>query len=761
MPAALPQASALANTFPAGFVENRGQLANEAILFYAQAQGSAVYFLRDGLVLDRWSDDSPAARPHDPREREEAGRQVQRSGNAVRIRFAGGASGGTVEGVEHRAATYNYYIGDDPRRWRAGVPLYATVLYREILPGLDLTYSVDGDRLQCTAIQRPGGSDPSLLGFVVEGAGGDILERDGSILLGEPGDDSVAGAVGGARDDATRLLWSTFLGGTAEEAAWSVAVDRNDGSVLVTGTTFSSSFPTTPGSWDQTYTGLGDVFVSKLSSDGRSLIWSTFLGGSSMQFDQGYGIAVDPADGYPIVTGYTWSSDFPTTVGAYDRSFNGVVDAFVSKFSAETGGLVWSTFVGGQDVDIAYAIDLDSEGNPLIAGRTLSFDYPATPGAYDESANGEEDVFVTALGATGANLLWSTYIGGGAYDGASAIELDRDDQPVIVGHSSSADYPGGEYAGGLYDVILTKLTPHGDGLVWSRMLGGGSYDFGNDVAIDLDGNALACGATGSFDFPVTAGAYDESYNADDDAYVAKVDGATGELLWATFLGGTTPVYETAFGIDVDGSNRPVVAGATPSADFPVTPNGYDTSQNGGSDVFVARLGSGGETLEWSTFLGAGGDDYGWDVVMDGQDGAIVAGAAGPDFPSTAGAYDASYNGDISDAFVAKLDLRTETGCVTDDVSGNCSVGLSPNPMAGGRGGAVSFSIPAAGSAAIDVIDLQGRRCARVMAGDYPSGSHVIEWKARDDRGRLLPAGRYYLRLAVGDQKRLAPITIVR
>jgi len=204
-------------------------------------------------------------------------------------------------------------------------------------------------------------------------------------------------ASGGWSED--DLLYSTFLGGSESDYGWSIALDGS-GAATVTGYTDSSDFPTTPGAFDLRYNSCpdySDAFVTKLNASGSGLVYSTFLGGSGG--DRGFGIMLD-AGGAATVTGQTLSSDFPTTPGAFDPSYNGYSDAFVTRLNADGSGLLYSTFLGGSDSDVGWAIALDRGGTATVTGWTDSTDFPTTPGAFDPTCNscpGYGDAFATRL----------------------------------------------------------------------------------------------------------------------------------------------------------------------------------------------------------------------------------------------------------------------------------------------------------------------------------------------------------------------------
>jgi hypothetical protein len=670
----------------------------------------------------------------------------------VWLRFSAANPSAMLAGGMRTESRLNFLIGPDRTQWYADVPVFQQASYRDLWRGIDLTFTFGAEGCTC-ALNATAEANLGQARFELQaGEGPTVVDVSALSAL-------LAGAAEPEElDNPAALVWSTFLGGSAEEIGWSATLDAN-GNPVVTGLNTSTFFPTTPGAYDRVYSGLGDVFVSKLSANGSTLLWSTFLGGTSLQFDYGYAVAMDPA-GNPIVTGYTRSEDFPTTAGAYDTSYNGEADVFVSKLSANGSSLVWSTFIGGPQHDIGYDLELDSEGNPIVAGRTLSDSYPTTPGAYDTTPNGEEDGFVTKLSGLGNALVWSTLFGGSLYDGVQAIEVDGNGISYLGGYTASMDFPGGK-ASGLYDMFVAKLSVGGNVLHWSRPLGGTSYDYGTDLALDSAGNPVICGSTGSADFPVTAGAYDETYNGDDDVVAAKLATANGAILWATFVGGTAPVYEIAHGVVLDAQDRPILAGATPSGDFPTTPSGFDTSHNGASDVFVVRLNAAGSALEWGTFFGGPGDDYAFALTASPTGGdVVVTGSADAGFPVTSNAYDTSYNGDISDVFVLKVTLGSVTGIAGGSPHVDpLSLSVWPNPIVGT--GHIAFTLPGSEQARIEVFDAAGRLRSSIRNTPWGAGTHALDWNALDGGGRPLPSGVYALRLTAGQANESRRVVVVR
>ncbi len=239
----------------------------------------------------------------------------------------------------------------------------------------------------------------------------------------------------------TSLEYATFLGGNSDDTGYDIALGQ-DGTIYVMGRTLSRNFPATSAAFDTSQNGGADVFVSKLSAAGNTLVYSTYLGGSLS--DYGYGIAVD-GSGNSYVTGATWSPDFPTTPGAFDRTLRNT-DAFVVKLNALGSTLVYSTLL---DTAQGHDIALDTSGAAYVAGQAWSSDFPTTAGAFDPTFNGpSEDAFVTKLSPSGSALIYSTFLGGGGQEceisgdeKECSIVVDAGGAAYVVGSTNSSDFP--------------------------------------------------------------------------------------------------------------------------------------------------------------------------------------------------------------------------------------------------------------------------------------------------------------------------------
>ena len=390
----------------------------------------------------------------------------------------------------------------------------------------------------------------------------------------------------------TGLVYTTYLGGGGDDIGNGIAVDPV-GSAYVTGETDSTDFPTTSGAFEPTNGRLDiDAFVAKLDATGSALLYSTYLGGR-LGDETGGGIAVDPA-GNAYVTGETDSDDFPTTLGAFQPTYNDTGDAFVSKLNPGGSALAYSTYLGGTDSDFGRGIVVDATG-AYVTGETASSDFPTTPGAFDPTLNSPSggDAFVTKLNMTGSGLVYSTYLGGSASQTGFGIAVDPAGSAYVTGETGSSDFPTtagaiDPTANGSKDAFVTKLNPAGSALAYSTYLGGSlGAETGRAIAVDTAGSAHVTGDTDSGDFPTTLGALDPTANGNSDAFVTKLNPSGSALAYSTYLGGTNS--EDGNGIAVDPAGGAYVTGQTESSDYPTTVGAPDPTLGGSSDAFVTKL----------------------------------------------------------------------------------------------------------------------------------------------------------------------------
>jgi hypothetical protein len=627
--------------------------------------------------------------------------------SVIRMHLVGANAGSGVAGHEPLPGKVNYFIGNDPAKWRTNVPTYAQVQYTDVYPGIDLVYYGNQRQLEYDFVVRPGADHRQImLGFegadrlevdaqgdlVLYTAAGDIRQRKPVIYQDVEG---VRKAIAGgyvltdrhlvsfrvASYDANRplvidpvLSYSTYLGGSGQDEAARIAVDAA-GHAYVTGFAESANLPTTLGAFQTTSGGATDAFVTKLNPAGSGLVYSTYLGGSS--FEEGSGIAVDAA-GNAYVTGSTYSADFPTTPGSYQPTLAGDQDAFMTKLNSTGSGLLYSTYLGGSGPDVGRGIVVDTAGSAYVTGDTSSTDFPTTPGAFQPAFDGLQDAFVIKLNPSGSALAYSTYLGGSDGESSGLIAVDTAGSAYVTGTTRSADFPTTPGAfqpafGGVQDAFVIKLTPSGSALVYSTYLGGSGTEVGWGIAVDAAGNAYVTGATGSTNFPTTSGAFQSTLAGVENAYVTKVAPTGSALLYSTYLGGSSG--ESSYSIAVDMAGNAYVTGGTGSSDFPTTSGAFQTTLRGDQDVFVTKLDSTGSALVYSTYLGgSGGDNEGHGIAVDAApnpNAYVVGVTSSPSFPTTMAALQTAFGGGVSDAFVVKIGpFNTPAGSSVSVAAGN-------------------------------------------------------------------------------------------
>jgi hypothetical protein len=694
-PAPAPAPPVVAPDFgrlPLAFVPNAGQT-NPDVQFQARGMGGTIFFTSEEVVLSLPTADQPSApvapERHHPANQRLSRRAEQPAPTVVRLQFAGANPSPTVTGGEQLPGVVNSFIGNDPTQWRTNLPTYAGVVYDDLYDGIDLRYDGTEGRLKGTYTVAPGG-DPAQIRWhytgaeqvQVDAASGDlVLTLPSQATLTEQApvawqiingtrvpvaahysvaDDGSIGFALGHYDvrypltiDPT-LEYSTYLGGITADYGLGIAVD-SAGNAYVTGYTTSDDFPTAH-PLDGTR-GSNDAFVAKLTADGRTLVYSTYLGGSGSEYGQS--IAVDSA-GNAYVTGSTASDDFPTAnalqstyEGADASGYGG--DAFVAKLTADGSGLVYSTYLGGSGGDYGQSIAVDSASQAHVTGGTRSFDFPTVNPLQATYGSGLRDAFVAKLTADGRGLIYSTYLGGMSEDGGTGITVDSEGYAYVTGSAESGDFPtayplqatyaGGGTNGG--DAFVAKLRVDGSGLIYSTYLGSKFDDSGSDIAVDSAGNAYITGSTFGNDFPIARPLQGTS-GGSDDAFVAKLNASGSALVYSTYLGGRS--QDHGRGIAVDSAGNAYVTGETASDDFPTAHPLHGT--RGGDDAFVAKLTADGRALVYSTYLGGSGYDYGQSIAVDSAGNAYVTGYTyADDFPIARPLQGTSGG---SDVFVAKI-----------------------------------------------------------------------------------------------------------
>jgi len=698
------RATAGYGALPLAFEANRGQT-DASVRFMAHGDGYSLFLTNDAVVLAL----GKAGAETDSIRMRVAGRPENRNGVPMISPATGEAE---------LPGKVNYFIGNDPAKWRTGIPAYAKVRYSSVYPGVDLVYYGNQRKLEYDFVVTPGANPAQIrLEFVGASkirivAGGDLILTGalGQAVFHKPvvyqdengqrkpitgGFTLLAGNTVGfslGSYDRTRpliidpvLAYSTYLGGAGSnghgDQGNGIAVDT-DGSAYVVGTTFSTDFPVTGGAFQATNNATlkahgPTVFVSKLNSTGTALVFSTYLGGSAS--DYGYGIALD-AKRDIYITGATSSADFPITCAALrstnDQAASGTTTGFVTKLYSSGGTLGYSTFLGGKGInasntEVAEAIAVDALGNAYVTGYTSSSYFPATKGAFQTSLAGGRNAFVAKVNPHASALVYATFLGGGGDDYGNAIAIDNAGDAYITGATTSTNFP---VTSGAFQTLskgtnafVTELNPAGTDEVYSTYLGGSGGDSAQAIALDSNGYAYIAGNTGSSDFPVTSGVVEPAgvFNYAPGSFVTKLNPGGSSLAYSTFLDGQAT---SAGGLAIDSAGNAYIAGnALPSnvgyyTGFVETPDALPTPSSGGNSVFLVKLDPLASVLNYATLLGGASNDSANAIALDAAGNVYLTGYANSiDFLTTGEAYQSKNNAAAigsSNAFVSKFALQS-------------------------------------------------------------------------------------------------------
>jgi len=747
-PIASVDARSALGRMPLSFVENQGQL-DPRVEYYVQGQATSLYFTDHGLTLalsDRAERSTSTQKGQvvaptagiDAADAA-AGSDATRQSSVVELEFVGAQPDARPAGRDQQQRVVNSFV-EAPERWRTGLPTYGGLTYQNLWPGIDLAYRGTGGRLKYEFVVQPG-ADPSQIRLAYHGASDLRIDPSGDLVISTPAGDlrdaapyayqevdgqrqevSMAYRLDGGTSDSRgygfdlgaydrsqplimdpALIYSGFLGGSDVEGAEAIAVNQT-GEAFVVGVTSSTNFPVVGGSPDVPKS---DAFLSKISADGSTLLYSTYLGGS--EGDHAYGVAVD-STGRPVIVGMTMSPNFPTTANAWDKVCGvkangtcdgGASDVFVTRLDLD-GTIQYSTFLGGEGPDIGSAIAVGPGDAVFVTGVTSSQQFPhkspiANLPGFQTQLKGSQDAFVAKLDPSKAgqsSLVYATFLGGDGDDSGEGIAVDGQGNAWVTGLAGGAsinfpvknpiqpDQPGA-------DAFVSKLNATGTQLLFSTYLGGNdSVEFARAIAVDVNGDAYVTGHTSSINFPITPGAYDMTCSCVNggplSVFVTKIT-SQGKLAYSTYLGGNKK-YQHARAIAVDTLGDAYVLGVTGSADFPVTPGALDIrcgtdsigtcDEVGGSfaeDNFLSVLNPTGSKLMYSQFIGGhGAENAGGGGVAVTSPGVIYVAASTPsnDFKTTS-SWDQTYNDGSMDAYAEKIVIGADLSITKT---------ASPNPV---------------------------------------------------------------------------------
>jgi hypothetical protein len=619
----------------------------------------------------------------------------------LRMKLDGARPDPEVVGLEELPRKTNYFIGNDPGKWRTRVANYRRVAYRSIYPGIDLVYRGEVTALEYDFVLGPG-ANPDKIRLAYEGADDLKVDPDGSLIIKTPGGELRQHKPLVYQEDGDRrvaidchyrlgpdrevgfevaafnptlsltidpvLIYSGQFGGSGAESAYAIAVDDFE-RVFIAGTTTSLNLPTHNAYQDQNR-GAGDAFVTKLNLSGSEVEYSTYFGGSD--FDVAYGMAID--HGLVWLTGMTNSDDFPVHNPiqhfVHKPVHPGNSDAFVLGLNSGGGDAIFlSSYFGGPENDYGTSIAVTPYSGGIFVTGSAGRELPITSGAFQTSAPAGGGAFVAKISSTSL-VLYSTYLGGSTgKERGNSIAVDAYGSAYVAGVTASGDFPTQNAlqakpgrascvpapdGSPCNDAFVTKINPSGTGLLWSTFLGGSADDIASKIALDAQGNVIVTGSTQSTDFPVVKPL--QARNAGGwDGFVSKIDSAGQQLLYSTYLGGSGDDFIA--GVALPTSGTVYLAGDTRSTDFPAT-NALQSKNAGGSDIFLAQLSDAGDQLLFSSYLGGGGDDFGSGVAVDIFGCAYVTGRSNSaDFPLAGDGRSLATAG-VAHAVVAKARIDT-------------------------------------------------------------------------------------------------------
>ncbi|WAJ23700.1 SBBP repeat-containing protein [Lacrimispora xylanolytica] len=663
---------------PLSFVKNNGQEDIRAH-FSTNYKGRRFFFSSDRITsVELEPVDEPIQEPDDLIE-SPIPSGIPRNGVAVELSFVNANPTLTLEGVLPQPGYHHFYRGNDSTKWSNGIPHYKELHYPAVWEGVDL--------------ELLGGQEGLKMNWVLDGpdrvssirlhwAGADSLELDaaGNLLVhhalgtltdlapiayqeidGERkpvdcvyrlyGSFDLGFELTGSYIENTPLIidpilmYATYLGGSLTENARGIAVDTQ-GCAYVTGTTTSVDFPITPGAFQTTAGGVNDAYVTKFASDGSSLIYSTYLGGSNGA--SANSIFLDTQE-CAYITGSTGSTDFPITPGAYQTTPGSL---YVTKLAPDGGSLIYSTYLGGTvSGSSSNGIVVDLQGHAHVAGYTSDTNFPITPGAFQTTNLGlSGSGFITKFSTDGGSLIYSTFLGGTGQDIINDITVDTQGYAYVTGATSSTDFPvtpsafQTTFTGS--STFITKLALDGSALIYSTFLSGTSNSSGRSISVDTQGNSYITGRVDGPGFPVTANAFQTTYGGGAaDTFATKLSPGGDSLIASTYLGGTVADVNYSGAIDMQG--HIYAAGYTTSPNFPLTPEVIPSVPGG---IYISIFSADLAKLLVSYCLG----DWGAYNMTVGREGAVyVTGQTfSTEFPATPGAFQTTLNG-ASDAFVTK------------------------------------------------------------------------------------------------------------
>lgn len=606
---------------PVEFIRNAGQWTGP-FQYKASAGNAEIFLSKNSFTYRLWH---PANRERIDALHHGWVKEASLQFHTYRVHFEGAQNDPAIVGSKEQSWYYNYYLGNDPSRWKSNIHPFLTLTYSSVYAGIDLRVGSESGMMKYEWIVSPG-KDPSQIRLRFEGMDG-LRLKEGNLIVGT--------SVGEVRE-LKPVVYQYAQDGRKEITA----------RYLLNGDVLTYDFPD---GYDKSLPLIIDPTV----------VFSTMTGSSADNW--GYTATYDAGGNFyagGIALNYPGSGggSYPTTTGAFQTTFGGGVndpnpstsdahgvgfasDIAIMKFNATGTTRVWATYLGGSDNEQPHSMMVDAHNNLVVAGISYSSNYPVTSGAYDVSYNGGADIVITKLNSNGTALLGSTFVGGSAADGVN--------------------YNGSEY-----------------------LFGNLKYNYGDnarsEVILDKNANVYMTACTRSTDFPTTTSGYQRSLQGGQDAVVIKLDSSLTTLLYSTYLGGTSDDAGYVLALDT-GQTAFYVGGGTMSSNFPTTGNAWKNSYQGSTDGYIARFQNGGSyALQKVCYIGTSNYDQVYGVQVDLENNVYAMGQSlGGAFPVTSGVY--SNSG--SSQFVIKMDAQLTTDIFSTVFGSGSSTTTNISPVA--------------------------------------------------------------------------------
>jgi gliding motility-associated-like protein len=640
------------------FLANRNQW-EPAVLFAANVPGGRLFLTPGRLVQARY-DVAGVEAVHD----HERSANGPIKAHAYGVTFVGANAQAAVQGENQRSAHTSFFLGNDPKKWASNVPAFGAVRYQALYPGTDLRLYSRENQVEYD-FELAAGADARRIQLRYEGQ--DHLRiKDGALYVGtsvgtvveqrpyayqlrdghpEPvaceyvlgAKNTVSFALPRGYDHSRPLVidpvlvYASYTGSPANNWGYSSTFDAQ-GNLYCGGIAFTLGFPATLGAYSTSFAGNHDIAIMKFNpsatTGAASLLYATYLGGANTEHP--HSMMADAA-GNLVIYGTTSSTNYPTTPGAYDTSYNGVSDIVVTRLSATGSALLASTFVGGslgdgqvfsgglyKNFGDTYRGDLtiDRAGNVYVASSTQSSDFPRLIGVQN-SLSGTRDAAVFKLTPGLTAMQWSTFLGGSNEDAAYSIQLDSLNNVFVCGGTMSNNFPGTAaglrptYGGGITDGFVARIAAAGNDLAQSTYLGTTGYDQAYFLQLDRQGQVYVLGQTDGA-YPVSTGVYS---NPNSLQFIHKIRPSLTAGTWSTVVGngrvGPTNISPTAFLVSDCG--QILLSGYGSNIDnMPVTPNAIKLTptfpgMNGtNGDFYIMQLSANAGQLVYGTYYGNGG-----------------------------------------------------------------------------------------------------------------------------------------------------------